>query len=64
MPTVISRAGENYVGKSISKMETLLVGESNSMGIQTKVRIMWWANYFIGGAMGSLLTILFQKAFH
>lgn len=60
-PKMESRDGKSYVWNSIDKIEQVVFGNPTTMGMQTKVRFMWWANYFIGAGIGSLLTIIFQK---
>lgn len=39
--------------KKVNNLELIIKGDENKMGIQTKVRFMWWANYIIGFAAGN-----------
>jgi hypothetical protein len=47
--------------RRLSKVELAINGDTNNMGIQTKVRFMWWANYIIGFAAGNAFMFFVLK---
>ena len=60
-PDIDTPDTEGRMWKVLNRLHKVVKGGDNIMGIETKVKIMWWANYVIGFACGSFTTMLVQR---
>lgn len=61
-PSIETPDTDSNVWRVLNSLHKTIKGKDNIMGIETKVKIMWWVNYIIGFGLGfgcqSLIQVL------
>ena len=60
-PNIDTPANEGAVWTVLNGLKSVIKGKENFMGLETKVKIMWWVNYIIGFVMGFFCQAVLTK---
>lgn len=62
-PRIDTPPTEGNIHRKINDLESVIKGKDNMMGLETKVKIMWWFNHLVGFVLGYACQAVIAKVF-